>query len=322
MRRLITLAIAIAALAGASAAPAADYPARPITLLLGFAPGGPSDVVARIVAKKMESTLGQPVVIENRPGASGNVASETVARATPDGYLLAFATNGMMVYNVSLFKKINYDPVKDFAPITVIGKQANVLYVHPSVPARSVQELVAYAKANPGKLNFASGGHGTAGHLSGELLKTEAKIQMQHVAYKGTGPALQDVLAGHVHMAFSAVAPIIPHIQSGAVRALAVTSLTRSTALPDVPAFAELGYPGFEAVTWHSLVAPAGTPKETIATLYRAAATALADPDTKKQYENLGVDIVANTPEEFAAYINAEIPKWAAVIKAAGISAE
>ena len=322
MRRLITLAIAIAALAGASAAPAADYPARPITLLLGFAPGGPSDVVARIVAKKMESTLGQPVVIENRPGASGNVAAETVARATPDGYLLAFATNGMMVYNVSLFKKINYDPVKDFAPITVIGKQANVLYVHPSVPARSVQELVAYAKANPGKLNFASGGHGTAGHLSGELLKTEAKIQMQHVAYKGTGPALQDVLAGHVHMAFSAVAPIIPHIQSGAVRALAVTSLTRSTALPDVPAFAELGYPGFEAVTWHSLVAPAGTPKETIATLYRAAATALADPDTKKQYENLGVDIVANTPEEFAAYINAEIPKWAAVIKAAGISAE
>ena len=322
MRRLITLAIAIAALAGASAAPAADYPARPITLLLGFAPGGPSDVVARIVAKKMESTLGQPVVIENRPGASGNVASETVARATPDGYLLAFATNGMMVYNVSLFKKINYDPVKDFAPITVIGKQANVLYVHPSVPARSVQELVAYAKANPGKLNFASGGHGTAGHLSGELLKTEAKIQMQHVAYKGTGPALQDVLAGHVHMAFSAVAPIIPHIQSGAVRALAVTSLTRSTALADVPAFAELGYPDFEAVTWHSLVAPAGTPKETIATLYRAAATALADPDTKKQYENLGVDIVANTPEEFAAYINAEIPKWAAVIKAAGISAE
>jgi len=317
LRLVVWTLLAVVSVLGAGAACAQAYPNRPLRILTTGI-GGSTDLAARTVAQGLIDSVGWSVVVDNR--GSTIVSSDMVAKAPPDGYTILVITDGL--WRGPLFQKMPFDPVKDFAPITVIGKQANVLYVHPSVPARSVQELVAYAKANPGKLNFASGGHGTAGHLSGELLKTEAKIQMQHVAYKGTGPALQDVLAGHVHMAFSAVAPIIPHIQSGAVRALAVTSLTRSTALADVPAFAELGYPDFEAVTWHSLVAPAGTPKETIATLYRAAATALADPDTKKQYENLGVDIVANTPEEFAAYINAEIPKWAAVIKAAGISAE
>jgi len=301
---------------------AADYPTRPISLILGFAPGGPSDVVARVVSRKMEQILGQPVVIENRPGAGGNAAAEAVARSTPDGYTLAFATNGMMATNVSLYKKIGYDPVKDFAPITIIGTQANILYVHPSVPAQSLAELVALAKANPGKLNFASGGHGTAGHLAGELFKTEAKIDIVHVAYKGTGPALQDVLAGHVQMAFSAAAPLIAHIQSGAVRPLAVTSLKRTAALPDIPAFTELGYPGFEAVTWHSIVAPAGTPKEVIDTLHRAAIMALQDGDVKNQLATLGVDIVGNTPDEFATYVKAEIPKWAAIIKASGATVE
>jgi tripartite-type tricarboxylate transporter receptor subunit TctC len=318
LQKLLGVAAAITAISTALPASAADYPTRPITLVLGFAPGGPSDVVARIVMKKMEQILGQPIVIENRPGAGGNTAAEAVARSTPDGYTLAFATNGMMATNISLYKKIGYDPVKDFAPITIFGSQANILYVHPSVKANSLAELVALAKANPGKLNFASGGHGTAGHLAGELFKTEAKVDIQHVAYKGTGPALQDVLAGHVQMAFSAAAPIVPHIQTGAVRPLAVTSLKRTAALPDVPAFAELGYPGFEAITWHSMVGPAATPKEVIATLHRAAMTALADADVRKQLGNLGVDVVGNTPEEFAAYVKAEIPKWASIIKASG----
>jgi tripartite-type tricarboxylate transporter receptor subunit TctC len=317
-----TFAAVIAATCTVLPARAADYPARPITLILGFSPGGPSDVVARIVQRKMEQVLGQPVIIENRPGAGGNTAAEAVARATPDGYTLAFATNGMMATNVSLYKKIGYDPVKDFAPITIIGSQANILYVHPSVKANSLAELVALAKANPGKLNFASGGHGTAGHLAGELFKTEAKVDIVHVAYKGTGPALQDVLAGHVQMAFSAAAPIVPHIQSGAVRPLAVTSLKRTAALPDIPAFAELGYPGFEAITWHSIVAPAGTPKDVIATLHRAAMMALDDADVRKQLATLGVDIVGDTPEEFAAYVKTEISKWAAIIKASGATVE
>jgi len=316
-RTFVALAVGTTVCA-AMAAQAADYPTRPITIILGFAPGGPSDVVARVVQRKMEQVLGQPVIIENRPGAGGNTAAEAVARSAPDGYTLAFATNGMMATNVSLYKKIGYDPVKDFAPITILGSQANILYVHPSVKANSVAELVALAKDNPGKLNFASGGHGTAGHLAGELFKTEARINIVHVAYKGTGPALQDVLAGHVQMAFSAAAPIVPHIQSGAVRPLAVTSLKRTAALPEIPAFAELGYPGFEAITWHSLVAPAGTPREVIATLHRAAMAALEDPEVKKQFATLGVDVVGNTPEEFATYVKAEIPKWAAIIKASG----
>ena len=302
----------------ASFAGAADDPTRPVTMVLGFAPGGPSDVVARLVARRLEQVMGQPVVVENRAGAGGNVAGEMVARAAPDGHTLLLGTNGILATNVSLYKKIGYDPVKDFAPITILGSQANILYVHPSVKANSVAELVALAKDNPGKLNFASGGHGTAGHLAGELFKTEAGINIVHVAYKGTGPALQDVLAGHVQMAFSAAAPIVPHIQSGAVRPLAVTSLKRTAALPEIPAFAELGYPGFEAITWHSLVAPAGTPREVIATLHRAAMAALEDPEVKKQFATLGVDVVGNTPEEFATYVKAEIPKWAAIIKASG----
>src|SRR5436305_5436795 len=316
-RTFATLAVMTAA-SMALPANAADYPTRPITVILGFAPGGPSDVVARVVQRRMEQILGEPIVIENRPGAGGNTAAEAVARAAPDGYTLAFATNGMMATNVSLYKKIGYDPVKDFAPITIFGSQANILYVHPSVMANSVAELVALAKANPGKLNFASGGHGTAGHLAGELFKTEAKIDIVHVAYKGTGPALQDVLAGHMQMAFSAAAPIVPHIQSGAVRPLAVTSLERTAALPNLPTFAESGYPGFEAITWHSLVAPAGTPKDVLATLHRTATAALEDADVRKQFATLGVDVVGDTPEEFAAYIKTEIPKWAAVIRASG----
>ena len=206
MTRGIVFAAGIAAALGTMpAAVAADYPTRPVTLVLGFSPGGPSDVVARVVSVKATQLLGQRIVIDNRPGAGGNIAGEYVARAAPDGYTLLLGNNGILATNISLYQKTGFDPIRDFQPITLVGVQANVLYVHPSVPARSLAELIEYAKANPRKLNYASGGHGTAGHLAGELFKTEAKIDIVHVPYKGTGPALQDVLAGHVQMGFSAV---------------------------------------------------------------------------------------------------------------------
>ncbi len=319
MNRAIALAAGLAALiSSAPPAAAADYPAKPITLVIGFAPGGPSDVMARILTRKMEELLKQPVVIENRAGAGGGIAATMVARAAPDGYTLMLGTGAPLAINVSLYKNLGYDPEKDFEPIALVGTQTNLLYAFPGLPAKTFRELIAYAKANPGKLSFGSGGSGTPAHLAGELLKMEAKIEMTHVPFRGTGPALQSVIGGHVPLAFNPPSPLIPHIQSGAIRALAITTLTRTAVLPDVPTIAELGFPGFEATTWHGLVAPAGTPKDVIATIHRALTATLNDPTAHKQLTDLGVDIVNRTPEEFRAYIKAEIPKWAAIVKASG----
>jgi tripartite-type tricarboxylate transporter receptor subunit TctC len=317
MRQLL-VAIAVVALAGVGNSHAQGYPTRPVMLVLGFAPGGPSDVMARIFGKKLEQILGQPVVIENRSGAGGNIAAELVARASPDGHTLLLANSGILAANVSLYRKINFDPVKDFAPITLVGAQANVLVVHPSLPAHTLAELIQYAKANPGKMNFASGGHGSSPHLAAELLKAKAGIDIAHVSYRGTGPALQDLVGGHVQMSFSSVSPVIGHIQNGTLRALGVATLARTTLLPEVPTIAEQGFPGFEATGWHALVAPAATPKEVIATLYRGMMAALNDPDTRQGLTKLGIDVVASTPEELSAYIQSEIPKWAEIIKASG----
>jgi tripartite-type tricarboxylate transporter receptor subunit TctC len=222
---------------------ASDYPSKPITLMIGFAPGGPSDVMARILTKKMEEILKQPLVIENRAGAGGSIAGTAVARAAPDGYTVLLATGSLLAINVSLYKNIGYDPEKDFEPISLIGTQTNVLYANPSLPAMSLAELIAYAKANPGKLNFGSGGNGTPAHLAGELLKLQAKIDITHVPFRGTGPALQAVIGGHVPMAFNPPSPLIPHIQSGTIRALAITTLKRTAALPDIPTVAEWAFP-------------------------------------------------------------------------------
>jgi tripartite-type tricarboxylate transporter receptor subunit TctC len=317
MKQLL-LAVAFATLASVGNSQAQGYPTRPVTLVLGFAPGGPRDVMARIFGKKLEQVLGQPVVIENRSGAGGNIAAELVARATPDGHTLLLGNSGILAANASLYKKINFDPVKDFAPITLVGAQANVLVVHPSLPARTLAELIAYAKANPGKMNFASGGHGSSPHLAAELLKAKADINIAHVAYRGTGPALQDLVGGHVQMSFSSVSPVIGYIQNGALRALAVSTLERTALLPDVPTIAELGFPGFEAAAWHGLVVPAATPKDVIATLHRGMMATLNDPDTRQALTNIGVDVVGNTPEQLAAYIRSEIPKWAEIINASG----
>jgi tripartite-type tricarboxylate transporter receptor subunit TctC len=286
--------------------------------MIGFAPGGPSDVMARILTRKMEEILKQPFVIENRAGAGGGIAGTAVARAAPDGYTVLLATGSLLAINVSLYKNLGYDPEKDFEPISVIGTQTNVLYTHPSVPAKSLAELIAHAKDNPGKLSFGSGGNGTPAHLAGELLKIEAKLEMTHVPFRGTGPALQAVIGGHVPMAYNPPSPLIPHIQSGAIRPIAITTLKRTAVLPEVPTIAESGFPGFEATTWHALVAPAGTPKDVIAALHQATAATVNDPAVRKALTDLGVDVVGGTPEELRAYLKSEIPKWAAVVKASG----
>lgn len=319
MRRIVSAFLAAAATwLWLAPLAAAEYPVRPVSLIVAFTPGGPSDVLARILGKKFEQLLGQPFVIENRPGAGGNIAAELVARAARDGHTLLMGNNSILATNASLYKKIGYNAEKDFAPISLIGSQANILVVNPALPARTMAELIALAKAKPGQLHFASSGHGAAPHLSGELFKTQARVDIVHVAYKGAAPALQDVIAGHVQMMFATAASVVGHVKDGLVRPLAVTTLTRTAVLPDIPTVAELGIPGFDATTWHGLVAPAGTPQVVIETLHRATVTALNDPAIRKALADLGVDIVGSSPAEFSAYIQAEIPKWRAVVQASG----
>jgi tripartite-type tricarboxylate transporter receptor subunit TctC len=320
MPRIVTALVAgLAALIWAApAALAANYPVRPVTLVVAFTPGGPSDVLSRIVGRKLEQLLGQPFVIENRPGAGGNVAAEQVARAGADGHTLLMGNNSILATNAALYKKINFDPEADFAPISLIGSQANILVVNPQLPVRTMAELIAYAKANPGKVNYGSSGYGAAAHLAAELFKADAKVDIVHVPYKGAAPALQDLIAGHVQMMFATAASVVPHIQSGQVRALAVTTLKRTAVFPELATVDELGLRGFDATTWHGLVAPSRTPKDVITTLHRATVSALGDATVRKALADLGVDIMGSTPEEFSAYIKAEIPKWTAIVKASG----
>jgi tripartite-type tricarboxylate transporter receptor subunit TctC len=318
MRVVAALLVGLAAFWFDASAHAAEYPTRPVTLIVAFTPGGPSDILARIVGKQLEQILGQPFVIENRPGAGGNLAAELTARAAPDGYTLLMGNNSILAANARLYRSVKFDAEKDFAPISLIGTQANILVVNPALPVHSMAELIALAREKPGQLNFASSGYGAAAHLAGELFKAEAHMDIVHVAYKGAAPALQDVIAGHVQMMFATAASVVGHIREGRLRPLAVTTLKRTAVLPDVPTIDELGLAGFDATTWHGLVAPAGTPQEITAKLYRAAIAALADPETRKALGDLGVDIVGSSPAEFSAYIKSEIPKWSAVVKAAG----
>ena len=320
--RLACLAAGLLFTFGHAQAQSGGYPNRPVTILVAFTPGGPSDVLARIVGKRLNEILHQPFIIENRPGAGGNIAAEQAAKAAPDGYTLLMGNNSILATNAALYKKVNYDAEKDFIPISLIGTQANILVVNPSVPANSMAELIALAKVSPGTINFASSGHGAAAHLAGELFRTEAKVNIVHVAYKGAAPALQDVIGGQVQMMFATAASVIGLIKEKRVRALAVTTPKRTALLPDLPTVDELGLKGFDATTWHGLAAPAGTPKDVIDTLTFAITSALKDPATQKALMDLGVDVIGSTPKEFEAYIKAEIPKWTAVVKNSGAKIE
>ncbi len=321
LRKLAPIVGALISLMVPVMAHAAGYPTRPVTLVVAFTPGGPSDVLARIIGKQLEHVLGQPFVIENRPGGAGNIAAEYVARAKPDGYTLLMGNNSILATNGALFAKLGYDAEKDFSPISMVGTQPNILVVHPSVPAHTVADLIALAKKEPGKLNYGNSGLGAAAHLSAELFKSEAHVDIVGIGYKGAAPALQDVIAGRVQLMFATSASVIGHIKSGQVRPLAVTTLKRFSLMPELPTVAET-LPGFDATTWHGLVAPAGTPADVIETLHRAAVEALADPQTKQRLADLGVEIAGSSPQEFAAYIRREIPKWTAVVKAAGVQLE
>ncbi len=319
LRLAIAAAAAFAALSAAPFAGAqATYPTKPLRIVVPFPAGGTTDILARAVAQKLSETLGQPAVVDNRPGAGGNIGAELVAKAPPDGHTLLMGTVGTHAINASLYAKMPYDHVRDFAPIILVAGVPNVLVVHPSVPVNNVQELIAYAKANPGKLNFASSGSGTSIHLSGELFKTMAGVQMAHVPYKGSAPAVTDLLGGQVQLMFDNLPSALPHIKAGKLKALAVTSATRAATLPDVPTIAESGLAGFDATSWFGLLAPAGTPQPIIARLNSEVAKWLASAEAKEKMAALGANPTGHATDEFVRHIAAETSKWAKVVKESG----
>src|SRR5262245_59072458 len=297
---------------------AQQYPVKPVRLVIPYPPGGGSDTIARPLAQKLSESLGQQVVVENRGGASGNIGMETVARSAPDGYTLIFALTAQLAVNPSLFKKIPYDPVRDYEPITQLGTGAYLLVVHPSLPVKSVKELIALVRSRPGQITYASSGNGRGGHLAAELLNTMTGIKMLHVPYKGGGPALIDLLAGQVQVLFATHLSSAPHMQSGRLRALAVSTAKRATGL-DLPTIAEAGVPGYDSGVWYAVLAPAGTPRDIVAKLNAEIVRALKQPDLRSMLTNNSIEPIGSTPEQLAAYIRSEIKKYARLIKDANI---
>ena len=316
------LAAVMGAPASAAAAMSKDdiaaYPERPVRMLVGFAPGGGTDTTARAIAQKVSAALGQQLVIDNRPGAAGNIAAAIVAKADADGYTLLMGTIAALAINPTLYGNLPFDPIRDFAPITQAVNSTNVLVVHPSVNATDVKGFIALAKANPGKILYGSSGIGGAGHLAGELFCSLAGVKMTHVPYKGGGPVMIDLLAGQVQSVFATAATAMPHMRSGKIRALGVTTLKRAGMLPDVPTIAEQGLKGFDANNWYGVLAPAKTPRPIIDKLNAEIVKALQDPEIKKNLFNQGLDPAPTTPEEFGAYVKSEMTKWAKVVRDAG----
>jgi len=310
--------ILFGALLIAAGASAQTYPNHPIRLVVPFPPGGTTDILAREVGERLTATLGQPVVIDNRAGAGGNIGADIVAKAAPDGYTLLMATVGTHAINASLYRKLPYDHIKDFAPVVLVAGVPNVLVVTPSLPVHSVAELIRLAKEKPGQLNFASSGNGTSIHLSGELFKTMAGVDMTHVPYKGSAFALTDLMAGQVQLMFDNLPSSLPHIKAGKLRAIAVTSSQRAPALPDVPTIAESGLPGFEASAWFGIVAPAGTPAAIVSRINADVNQWLRSPEAADKLLAQGAIAAGGTPEQFVAHIRAETDKWARVVKASG----
>jgi tripartite-type tricarboxylate transporter receptor subunit TctC len=323
MKRMTTTFVLLATALGAVPATyAADpWPVRPIRMIVAYPPGGGTDQVGRVMAEQLAQSLGQNVVIDNRGGATGNIGTELAARALPDGYTLLMGNVAPNAVNVSLFKKLGFDPVKDFSPVSLVAVTPNILVAHPSMPVKTVADLVALAKAKPGTLNFPSAGVGSSSHLAGEMLKSMAGIDMVHVPYKGGGPALIATISGQVQIMFATLPAAMPHVKSGKVRPVAVTTAKRSQAMPDLPTIAESGVKGYEAATWYGLLAPTRTPKPVIDRLHGETVKILAGP-TRQRLEAQGFEPDGGTPTAFAAYIKSEIAKWAKVIKQAGIPAE
>jgi tripartite-type tricarboxylate transporter receptor subunit TctC len=308
----------LALLVVGSPAAQSNYPEKPVRLVVGFPAGSSVDIVARLVGQKLSEALGKPVVVETVAGAAGNIAAERVAKAAPDGYTLALAANAQLIINPSLYK-LSYDPVKDFAPISQVYLSPNILVVHNAVPAKSVQELLTLVRAQPGGLTFASGGSGSSPHLAGELFKSMAGVDIRHIPYKGGVAAIPDLLGGRVTMMFIPIPVVLPLVREGKLRALAVTSLKRSPAIPELPTVNESGVRGFEVTLWGGLVSPAGTPVTIVRKLHLETVKALAQADVRAKFADLGLETVGNSPDEFVAAIKSEIPQWAKVIKESGI---
>lgn len=318
IKRLVSFALCGAALLLAATAAIAQYPTKPVRFVIAFSPGGPSDILSRLVGGKLSERMGQPFVFDNRPGAGGNIAGEIVAKSVPDGYTLMIANNSVLAANASLYKKMEYNPAKDLVPVVWVASQPNILVVHPSLPAKSVKEFIDYARARPGQLNYASSGSGAAAHLAAELFKSMTKTDMVHIPFKGAAPALTDVLAGRSQLIFATALSVQPHLQANRLRPLGVTTLKRMDTMPNLPTIAESGVPGFEASTWHGLVAVAGTPRAVTAKLNAEVNAVLKDPQVSKFLESQGAIIEGGTAEKFAGFIKSEIPKWAKVIRESG----
>ena len=322
MKRPIALALAAACAAAMPNAFAQDYPLRPVRLVVPFGPGGTTDILGRLLGKGMSDQWGQQVVIDNRPGAGGNIAAELVARSAPDGYTIFLGSMGTQSMNVSLYPKLAFDPVKDFAPVSLVANSANLLLVHPSIPVSSVRQLIQLAKAQPGRLNYSSSGSGSFNHISAELFKMMAGVEMTHIPYKSGGQALTAVLSGEADLLFQTMAPAIPYVKSKTLKALAVCASARHPLFPELPTASESGLPKFEISTWYGILAPAGTPAAVVTRLNDVLVSLLKAPATSKRFADLGADPAWNTPEQFAALIQADMHKWGKVIKATGARAD
>ena len=322
IKRAFALAVAATLAAAASEASAQAYPNRPVRILVPFPAGAGVDIVARMLGLPLTDLWGQATVVDNRPGAGGTIACELAAKSAPDGYTLLLGNISTFAMAPSLYKKVNYDPVQSFAPITLVNTSANVLVAHPSVPAATTQALIALAKSKPGQINYASAGSGTSPHLAAELFKSMAGVDLVHVPYKGSPQALTDLLGGQTQIMFASLVSALPHIRQARLRALGVTSLKRAAALPDLPAINEAGLRGYVVSVWMGIVAPAGTPPAIIAQLNRQIAALLQSPDIRERLAVQGLEAASNSPAEFRSYIASEVRKWAVVIKQAGVVAD
>jgi tripartite-type tricarboxylate transporter receptor subunit TctC len=321
LRVLLGLVLATGVSALGCLAQTARYPDKPVKIFVGFAAGGGTDVAARILAQKLTETLGQSVVVENRPGASGMIATEMVAKSPADGYTLLMGSQTTLAVAPALYRKFSIDASRDFAGVAMAGVSPLVLVVHPSVPARSVQDLIALAKSKPGTINFGSGGLGTTPHMAGELFSIQAGVKMVHVAYRGEAPAINDLLGGQLHLIFANLSAVIGNVRAGSLRALAVTSAQRAATAPEIPTIAEAALPGFDAATWFALVAPAATPRDIVLRLNAEVTRLVAQPETQQRFADLGMSIAAGAPDALDAYMRSEIGKWSQVIKDADVRA-